>query len=86
MKVLFIIITFITFLLFLIEALIHFTIGKNGGIHEKPQKHKYIRLFDTIKIHIPDKKEFFHIFITVLIFSTISGLISSYVIKYHIED
>jgi hypothetical protein len=62
------------------EALIHFNIGKNGG----NKTHEYIQVSDDIKIHVPDKNEFFEIFITVLIFSSISGLLSSYIIKYHL--
>lgn len=80
MKTLFILITFITFIIFFMEALIHFNIGKNGG----NKTHEYIRVSDEIKIHVPDKDEMFEIFITVLIFSSISGLLSSYVIKYHL--
>jgi len=80
MKTLFILITLITFIIFFMEALIHFNIGKNGG----NRTHKYIQVSDDIKIHVPDKNEFFEIFITVLIFSSISGLLSSYIIKYHL--
>ena len=80
MKTLFILITLITFIIFFMEALIHFNIGKNGG----NKTHEYIQVSDDIKIHVPDKNEFFEIFITVLIFSSISGLLSSYIIKYHL--
>lgn len=80
MKTLFILITLITFIIFFVEALIHFNIGKNGG----NKKHEFIQVSDDIKMHVPDKNEFFEIFITVLIFSTISGLLSSYVIHYHL--
>jgi hypothetical protein len=62
------------------EALIHFNIGKNG-VHKT---HEYIRVSDDIKIHVPDKYEFFEIVTTVLIFSSISGLVSSYIIHYHL--
>jgi hypothetical protein len=62
------------------EALIHFNIGKNG-VHKT---HEYIRVSDNIKMHVPDKNEFFEIFITVLIFSSVSGLASSYIIHYHL--
>jgi hypothetical protein len=62
------------------EALIHFNIGKNG----KHKKHKYIDISDQIKIHIPDKNEFFDIAKTVLFFSTMTGLLSAYVIKHHL--
>ena len=80
MKTLFILITLITFIIFFMEALIHFNIGKNGG----NRTHKYIQVSDDIKIHVPDKNEFFEIFITVLIFSSVIGLASSYIIHYHL--
>jgi hypothetical protein len=54
-------------------------IGKNG----KHKTHKYIDISDQIKIHIPDKDEFFDIVKTVFFFSVISGLLSAYVIKRH---
>lgn len=80
MKTIFIVITLITFIIFFMEALIHFNIGKNG----KNKPHKYIHISDQIKIHIPDKNEFFDIVKTVLFFSVISGLLSAYVIKHHL--
>jgi hypothetical protein len=79
MKTVFIVITLVTFIIFFMEALIHFNIGKNG----KHNTHKYIHVSDQIKIHIPDKNEFFDIVKTVLFFSVISGLLSAYVIKRH---
>ena len=79
MKVIFIIITFITFIIFFMEALIHFNIGKNG----EHKQHEYIRVTDQIKIHIPDKDEFLKIVKTVLFFSCVSGLLSAYIIKRH---
>ena len=80
MRTVFIVITFITFIIFFMEALIHFNIGKNG----KHKEHKYIDVGDQIKIHIPDKNEFFDIFKTVLFFSSITGLMSAYIIKHHL--
>ena len=80
MKPVFIVITFITFVIFFMEALIHFNIGKNGN----HKQHEYIHVSDQIKIHIPDKDEFFDIFKTVLFFSVISGLLSAYIIKHHL--
>ena len=80
MKTIFIVITFITFVIFFMEALIHFNIGKNG----EHKKHKYVQISEQIKIHIPDKNEFFDICKTVLFFSVISGLLSAYVIKRHL--
>jgi hypothetical protein len=62
------------------EALIHFNIGKNGG----NKTHKYIRVSDDITIHVPDKDELFGIFLTVLFFSSISGILSAYIIKNHL--
>jgi hypothetical protein len=80
MRTVFIVITFITFIIFFMEAIIHFNIGKNG----KHKKHKYIHVGDQVKIHIPDKNEFFDIAKTVLFFSCVSGLLSAYVIKHHL--
>ena len=80
MKTIFIVITFITFIIFFMEAFIHFNIGKNGG----GKSHEYIEVSDQIKIHIPNKNEFFDIFKTVLFFSCISGLLSAYIIKHHL--
>lgn len=80
MKTLFIYITFITFIIFFVEALIHFNIGKNGG----NKTHKYITVSDDIKIHVPDKDELFRICLIVLFFSSISGILSAYVIKYNL--
>ena len=76
----FIVITFITFIIFFMEALIHFNIGKNG----EHKQHEYIRVSDQIKIHIPDKNEFFQICKTVLFFSCLTGLLSSYIIKHNL--
>ncbi len=80
MKTTFIVITFITFIIFFMEALIHFNIGKNGN----HKTHKYVNVSDQIKIHIPDKNEFFDIVKTVLFFSTMTGLLSAYIIKRHL--
>ena len=80
MKTIFIVITFITFIIFFMEALIHFNIGKNG----KHKEHEYIDVGDQIKIHIPDKNEFFDIVKTVLFFSCVSGLLSAYIIRHHL--
>jgi hypothetical protein len=62
------------------EALIHFNIGKNG----EHKEHKYVQISDQIKIHIPDKNEFFDIAKTVLFFSAMTGLLSAYIIKRHL--
>jgi len=80
MRTIFIVITLVTFIIFFMEAFIHFNIGKNGN----HKQHKYIHVSDQVKIHIPDKNEFFDIVKTVLFFSCISGLMSAYIIKHHL--
>jgi hypothetical protein len=85
MKIIFLIITLITFTIFFIEAFIHFNIGKNGNDCVSSENHKYVNLLNSnIKIHIPNKNEIINIGFTVLSFSLISGIISSYIIKYHL--
>jgi hypothetical protein len=97
MKIIFLIITLITFVIFFIEALIHFNIGKNGNDYDyncvcnydenKSNKHNYISFNDySIKLHIPDYNEFIKISLTVLFFSIISGIISTLLIRYHVID
>jgi hypothetical protein len=44
------------------------------------QKHKTINLSKNIFIHIPDLKEGLYMATTVLLFSSISGFLSSYLI------
>ena len=82
MKILFALITLITFFLFLIEAFIHFNIGKKSRNENLTQTHKFLNIANLFKIHIPDKSEFISIFVTVLLFSIISGFFSSYIIKH----
>jgi len=79
MKIIFFVITFITFILFFAEALIHFNIGKKAA-----KSHNCYVLNQRMYIHIPDKNEFIEIFFTVLFFSTFSGLLSAYIIKTHL--
>ena len=82
MKILFALITLITFFLFFIEALIHFNIGKKSKIEKQTQTHNFLNIANLFSIHIPDKSEFIRIFVTVLLFSIISGFSSSYIIKH----
>jgi len=77
----FVLITAITFVVFFIEALIHFNIGRNGN---GEKSHTYIRLYDVAELHVPTRREFFKIAVTVLMFSTLTGFISSYVIRHHL--
>jgi hypothetical protein len=73
----FYIITFITFTLFFLEGLIHFNMGVNC-INQNT--HHTININKNIFIHIPDFKEAIHMGITVLIFSSLTGFLSSYFI------
>jgi hypothetical protein len=73
----FLIITIITFSFFFIEGLIHFNMGINCM---NEQKHKTINLSKNIFIHVPDLKEGMYMATTVLLFSSISGFLSSYLI------
>ena len=93
MKILFLIITLITFVIFYIEALIHFNIGKNisdcdsYNYASESIKHNYIYILNsTIRIHIPTYEELIKIGLIVLVFSSISGIISAGIIKYHLSD
>ena len=82
MNIQFLFISLVTFILFCTEALIHFTIGKNGGINKSQTEHTYFKIYNGLTIHIPDKTEFYQIVGTTLFFSLLSGIISSYFIKY----
>lgn len=73
----FLIITIITFTLFFIEGLIHFNMGVNCT---NQQKHKTINLTKNIFVHIPDFTEAIYMAATVLLFSSLSGFLSSYLI------
>lgn len=65
-----IIITCVTFVLFLIEALFHFNIGKND--YDKEIK---------MKITMPTFKEFACIVGVLAFFSLLNGLISQFIMK-----
>ena len=73
----FLIITIITFILFFLEGLIHFNMGVNCM---NQQKHQTINLTKNLFIHVPDLKEAIYMGITVLLFSSLSGYLSSYFI------
>ncbi len=87
MKILFIVITIITFFIFFIEGLIHYNAGlkvvKDENIVHKPIF--VFKLFDGFEIEVPDKKELLYMAFTVLVFSSIAGLLNAYVIKYHLN-
>lgn len=78
----FLVISLITFLIFFIEALIHYNIGrKSNGNHQ----HKYVQLWNGWSIHIPGGMEAVHIACIVMIFATVSGWISAYIIHHHLD-
>ena len=83
MRVYFLIITAITFTLFFAEALIHFNIGRNGN--GKPKQENYVKLGNLVTVHVPDHQEFVQIFVTVLAFSSVSGFLSAYILKRHLQ-
>jgi hypothetical protein len=62
-----IIISLITFVLFTIEAMFHFSIGKNGHNDRV-----------TIKMHKPSAGEFAQILAVVFVFSIINGSVLGY--------
>ena len=65
MKILFALITIITFFLFFIEAFIHFNIGKKSDSYKITKKHNFINISNLFSVHIPDKSEFIQIFVTL---------------------
>ena len=83
MRLNFLVISLITFIIFFIEALIHFNIGKKSN--GNGESHKYIKLWNGWSIHVPSGMEAFHIGFTVMIFATISGWISAYIIHHHLD-
>jgi len=78
----FILITIVTFIIFFLESLIHFSIGRKSNISKH---HKFINIYKNVTIHIPDKQELIKILITVIFFSLLSGIFSSLLIHYHIN-
>jgi hypothetical protein len=87
MKVLFIVITLITFLIFLIEGVIHYNVGVKSNICESEEsKPKYKINFFGNQVEIPEKKEVMLMCLTVLIFSSINGLLTAYIIKHHLNS
>jgi hypothetical protein len=73
----FLVITFITFIIFFLEALILFNFGKKAGKNEE-EPSIYFNLYKDYNIYLPNKKKIMKISLTVLLFSVISGLLSTY--------
>ncbi len=83
MKVLFIVITLITFLIFMIEGVLHYNVGLKNNKNCNQEQNKNIKILNYV---IPEKKEILMMSITVLIFSSVSGLLTAYVIKHHLNE
>ncbi len=65
-----IVITVVTFVLFFIEALLHFNIGKNDYNKEI-----------SMKVTLPTKKELACIIAVLAIFSLLNGVISQFIMR-----
>ncbi len=87
MKVLFIVITLMTFFIFFIEGVIHYNVGLKSNICESEEyKPRYKINFFGHQVEIPEKKEVMLMCLTVLIFSSINGLLTAYIIKHHLNS
>lgn len=101
MKIVFVIITLITFGLFFIEAIVHYNEGRvEMSKLSKKALSECIGEFDTqtdfdnfsryfglpggMKIYIPENKELVKLLFTIIFFSAINGLISTFVISLHL--
>ncbi len=86
MKILFIVITIITFCVFMIEGLIHYNSGYSKCKNVvNVENHFKIKLFSNFEIDIPEEKEILFMSINILIFSSIVGLLNAYIIKHHLN-
>ena len=86
MKVLFIIITLITFFIFFIEGLIHYNTGIKSKKCIGQEYNQEIKFnFFGHKINIPEKKDILLMCFTILVFSSITGLLTAYIIKHHLN-
>ena len=73
--------TFITFVIFLLEALIIFNFGKKSGKNEK-EPFIYFNLYKDFNIYFPNITKIIKLILIVMFFSMISGWLSSYVINH----
>ncbi len=77
MNLKFLIITFITFIIFFLEAMVHFSIGKSAGKMEE-NDFIYVNVYNNFNIYLPNKTKLIKLILSIMFFSAISGLISSY--------
>ena len=77
MNLKFLVITFITFIIFFLEAMVHLSLGKNAGKSEE-EPFIYYNLYNDVNIYFPIRQKLIKLILTVLFFSAISGLFSSY--------
>ena len=100
MKIVFVIITLITFCLFFIEAIIHYNEGRSEiaqlskktldeclseFVIKTDLSSRYIGLPNNVKIYIPENKELIKLLLIIIFFSTINGLISTLFISLHLK-
>jgi hypothetical protein len=77
MNLKFLVITFVTFIIFFLEAMIHFSIGKKAGKNQE-EPSIYVNLYKDYNVYFPNKKKMIKLVVTILLFSVISGWLSSY--------
>lgn len=72
----------VTFILFFIESLFHFSIGCDGTTSRMSQEecHTIVDLY-LFKIHIPDRYELYHIIKVLIFFSILNALLSNHFIN-----
>ncbi len=78
-----VIVLVVTFILFFIEALLHFKVGLESGKNRllQQKEHTIIDVFGMINIHVPDKEEFIEIVKVLSIFSILNAIVSNYLIN-----
>jgi len=79
MKWKFIVITSITFALFFLEAILHYNLGKTS---EVPIAYNIAGK----TIYLPNWGEVLHIAVFVLIFASITGFLTAYIIHHHLDE
>ena len=71
----FLIITFITFIIFFLETIVHFSIGKSAGKMEE-NDFIYVNVYKDFNIYLPNKIKLIKLILSIIFFAAISGLFS----------
>lgn len=87
MKILFIVITIITFIIFMVEGIIHY----NFGIKNCKEKVSHETSFNSFnffgfQIEIPKKKDLLIMAIIIIITASTTKLVKRYIINYHLNQ